>query len=84
MYIYLQLKELVIFSEAPYDYITLLSLHSVPRDGWASRPAEHLAQVVALHKDFHHPASSFVIHLLHQAADRCAHVSERLDLHVPH
>jgi hypothetical protein len=33
MYIYLQLKELVIFSDAPYDYITLLSLHSAPRDG---------------------------------------------------
>ena len=33
MYIHLQLKQLVIFSDAPYDQIMFLSLHPPPRDG---------------------------------------------------
>jgi hypothetical protein len=33
MYIYLQIIELLIFSDAPYYYVTLLSLHPPPRDG---------------------------------------------------
>ena len=33
VYIHLQLKELVMFADASYDQITLLSLHPPPRDG---------------------------------------------------
>ena len=33
VYIHLQLKELVMFADAPYDQIMLLSLHPPPRDG---------------------------------------------------
>jgi hypothetical protein len=45
VYIHLQLKELVMFADASYDQITLLSLHPPPRDGcdrhWLHPHARH-------------------------------------------
>jgi hypothetical protein len=45
MYIHLQLKELVMFADAFYDQIMLLSLHPPPRDGCPVVPRRETQKV---------------------------------------
>ena len=70
VYIHLQLKELVMFADASYDQIMLLSLHPAPRDGcdwhWLHPNARHRTN---FHRVFKHDLVVYTCGML--VAGRC-------------